>query len=192
MNYIKKVKDNVVSFSYNFLRVAFFTIMIAIVSFLFSFLSQIKKKEELADNKVYVKKYVVKKQYVFVKDTFSIKKFKDYLLSLNVKFPHIIYAQAKMETANFSSNLFKNHNNLFGMKPAMQRPKTYSYTTDSGFAGYKNWKQSVMDYVLLQVSYMKDLKTEDEYYKYLSKNYADTDYYAKKVKELSEEFFTKS
>ena len=42
---------------------------------------------------------------------FSPEKLRAYILELNIKFPHIVYAQARLETGNFKSQIFKtNHN----------------------------------------------------------------------------------
>lgn len=122
-------------------------------------------------------------------DSFSVQKLKTYLKTLNVKYPHIVFAQAKLESGNFTSDLFKKHLNMFGMRAAKQRPKTYTYVTKHNYAGYKTWKQSVMDYALFQASYMKHVKTEEEYYSYINQYYAEASYYGRKVKEMAEEYF---
>ena len=43
---------------------------------------------------------------------------------LNIKFPHVVLAQAKLETNNFHSGIFKENHNLFGMKEARIRIST--------------------------------------------------------------------
>src|SRR6187402_1570007 len=49
---------------------------------------------------------------------FSKKDLKEYLLQLNIKFPNIVLAQAELESGHFKSVMFKENNNLFGMKQA--------------------------------------------------------------------------
>lgn len=83
-------------------------------------------------------------------------------LSDLVEHPEIVYAQAILETGSFSSNIFKENNNLFGMKTPRVRPTT-AIGTHRGHAKYKSWQDSVRDYALWQ-----------EYYK--SKGYDITKY----------------
>lgn len=121
-------------------------------------------------------------------DKFSEDKLKQYLLDLNVKFPHIVFAQAKLESGNFQSNIFRENNNIFGMKVAKSRVTT-NVGTDNGHAKYENWRQSVLDYAFYQASFLSDLRTEDEYYNYLDKNYAEVPDYAKRVKSIANQFY---
>jgi len=44
-----------------------------------------------------------------------------YLKELNVKFPHIVLAQAIIESGTFTSKICKKNNNLFGMREARLR-----------------------------------------------------------------------
>jgi len=55
------------------------------------------------------------------KNKFSEDKFVSELKRLNVKFPHIVMAQAIAETGHYKSQVFKENNNLFGMKQATVR-----------------------------------------------------------------------
>ena len=114
---------------------------------------------------------------------FNEDKLKDYINSLNIKFPHIVIAQSKLESNNYTSTIFKANNNLFGMKEARIRPTT-NKGTNLGHAVFDNWKDSVLDYAFFQAAYMKEIKTEDEYYKYLGANYAEDTNYVKKVKQI--------
>jgi hypothetical protein len=121
-------------------------------------------------------------------DKFTEDKLKQYLLDLNVKFPHIVFAQAKLESGDFQSNIFRENNNIFGMKEAKSRVTT-NVGTDNGHAKYENWRQSVLDYAFYQASFLSDLKTEDEYYSYLNKNYAEVPDYANRVKSIANQFY---
>lgn len=114
-------------------------------------------------------------------DTFSVEKLETYLEELNLKYPDIVMAQAIIETGNFKSRIFKENNNLFGMKVAKIRP-----TTNDGeqheHAYYNTWRESVLDYALYQSRYLCSL-SKDEYIQYLS-NYAEDSSYTYKVKKL--------
>jgi hypothetical protein len=106
------------------------------------------------------------------KNEFSADKLKTALVDLNVKFPHIVYAQARLETGNFTSKIFKENNNLFGMREATVRPTT-NKGTENNHAYFDNWYDSVLDYAMYSASYLSDIKTEDEYLQYLKQNYAE-------------------
>lgn len=129
-------------------------------------------------------------QSIMEEDTFSEKALFDYLVQLNIKHPHIVLAQSKLETGNFTSLVFKENNNLFGMKEAKVRVTT-NMGTKNGHAVYDNWKNSVIDYALWQSSYLYHAKSEDVYYDYLSSNYAQDPNYIKKVKQISQKVKSK-
>lgn len=63
-----------------------------------------------------------------------------------------IVAQAKHETANFTSNLAVNHNNFFGMKVPTKREslRNGTYTAPNGeiFSTFESPEDSVQDFVL--------------------------------------------
>lgn len=63
----------------------------------------------------------------------------------------LILAQSKLETANFTSNVYRNNNNLFGMNVPTKRPflgERGSPSPEGGiYAKYKNDLTSVRDYV---------------------------------------------
>lgn len=116
-------------------------------------------------------------------DEFTTEKLHQYIKDLNIKFPDIVYAQACLETGQFSSEVFKNNRNLFGMKEAKVRPTT-NCGTDLGHAIYFTWRESVMDYALYQAAFLSDIRTEEEYYNYLSQFYAEDPSYVVKVKTI--------
>ena len=114
---------------------------------------------------------------------FSEDKLIDMLVSLNIKFPHIVLAQAKLESGNYSSKIFKENHNLFGMKEARVRIHT-SKGTQFNHAYYSHWRESVYDYAFYQCRYLSTLHTEDEYYTYLSKSYAEATNYVNILKSM--------
>ncbi len=111
--------------------------------------------------------------------TFSESRFKEYLLELNIQYPDLVFSQAKLETGNFQSNLFKQNSNLFGMRMATSRPTT-SNATENGYAFYNNWKESVQDYAMYQAKFLSGL-TRVQYIDYLGKNYSNDTNYIKKL-----------
>ena len=114
---------------------------------------------------------------------FSPAKLKSYLLELNIRFPHIIYAQAKLESGNFNSKIFKTNNNLFGLKEARKRPTT-AKGTEFNHAFYESWQESVVDYAFYSATYLNEIKSEAQYFEYLGKNYAEDPNYVNKLKQM--------
>lgn len=98
-----------------------------------------------------------------------------------------ITAQAVLETGNFTSNLYTEQHNLFGMKEPTQRITTALKVGDM-FAHYTNNINSVIDY-LLWVSYMgfqqKHLTDLDKFMLRLANsNYCPEQNYIKKIKQI--------
>lgn len=114
---------------------------------------------------------------------FSQDKLIDKLKELNVKFPWIILAQSIHETNNYTSKIFKECNNLFGMKEAKQRITT-SKGTENNHAYYHTWYESVLDYSFYQCRYLSNLNTEEQYFEYLRQSYAEDKDYISKVKNI--------
>jgi uncharacterized FlgJ-related protein len=114
---------------------------------------------------------------------FSEKKLRDQIYSLNFRFPHIVLAQAYLESGNFKSTIFIENNNLFGMKEAKVR-STVSKGTNRNHAFYEGWQESVIDYALYYSTYLSNLKTESEYYAYLQRRYAEDPHYVSRIKKI--------
>ena len=118
-------------------------------------------------------------------DKFSPEKFKTYLEELNVPHADIVYAQALLETGNFTSHIFKNNNNLFGMKVATIRPTT-NIGEENGHAVFKHWRQSVVDYALYSSCYLTKMSRQ-EYFDYLGSRYAENPNYVNLIKKILNE-----
>jgi len=114
---------------------------------------------------------------------FSSEKLVDKIKSLNFKFPHIVYAQTILETNNFKSKMFVENNNLFGMKEAKSRITT-AKGSQSNYAYYDNWCESLYDYALYSSNYLSSLNSKEDYLAYLSQNYAEDGSYINKLKEI--------
>ena len=106
----------------------------------------------------------------------------EYLVELKVPHPHIVLAQAKLETGNFTSTIFKENNNLFGMKRAYRRPST-AIATHRNHAKYHHWKDSVLDFALYK-AYVAQNRDEEQYMKLLASSYAEDPNYTKKVRRI--------
>lgn len=147
--------------------------------FVASLLSLAVKKEVTIPEE---EKLIVLKEY----NSFSEAKLVEKIASLNFKFPYIVLAQAKLESNNYKSFLFKQNNNLFGMKEPVTR-LNLATGTEHGYAVYTTWSESVMDYALYCATYLKDINTEREYYQYLAQYYAEDTSYVNKVKGIINE-----
>jgi hypothetical protein len=102
------------------------------------------------------------------------------LKDLNVRFPHIVVAQSRLETGGYRSRIFKENNNLFGMKQATVRVNTAS-GTQHNHAYYDTWRESVYDYAFYQTRYLTGAKTESEYLYVLGQSYAEDPNYVTKL-----------
>lgn len=102
------------------------------------------------------------------------------IVNLNIKHSDIVYAQAVLESRFFTSKLFINNNNMFGMKLARVRPTTAIDADENGYAIYNSWKECLIDYALYQSSYLRGL-SHDEYMKKLASSYAEDKDYINKL-----------
>lgn len=114
---------------------------------------------------------------------FSADKLIGMIKEMNFNCPYIVYAQAILETSNFQSRIFKENHNIFGMKQAVLRI-TKAKGTQYEHAYYKNWTESLDDYALYSATYLSSLKTESDYFEYLSQNYAIDSQYVTKLKKI--------
>jgi hypothetical protein len=114
---------------------------------------------------------------------FSEEKLIDKLKELNVKFPYIVFAQSKLETGNFTSKIFRENSNCFGMREAKQRITT-AKGTEHNHAYYASWGESVYDYAFYQCRYLSGINTEEQYFQYLGQSYAENPNYVSVLKDM--------
>lgn len=117
-------------------------------------------------------------------DAFKRDKLIKMLKDLNLKFPHIILAQSMLETSNWNSKIFRENNNLFGMKEATKRVST-AEGSQYNHAYYKHWRESVYDYAFYQARYLSNINSENEYFQYLSATYAEDPAYVNKLRKIT-------
>ena len=128
--------------------------------------------------------------------TSEIQKVKTYIIEQNVAFPNIALAQVIEETNWLKSNVYKDHNNAFGMMchkwgnecSCKDKNRSNSHGT---FCDYESVESSIRDYAEWQQkryqAYRRAKKqipiTEKEYLQFLEDvNYAPNQQYSKKVK----------
>lgn len=108
------------------------------------------------------------------------------LSRMNVKFPEVVKAQVKLETGHYSSKIYNENNNLFGMKKAYRRPSTCKGVR-YGHCYYDDWIDSVIDYVIYQRVFLSNVYTSDDYLKILGMSYAEDPKYANKLVSIMKE-----
>ena len=94
------------------------------------------------------------------------------LIYYDVKYPHIVYAQALIETGNFKSDLCLSDNNLFGL---------YNSSRNK-YHRFDHWTESVIAYKdFIQRRY----KPPEDYYEFLQRiGYAEDPNYISKLKKV--------
>jgi len=102
---------------------------------------------------------------------FSPENLRELLFLLDAPDPQVIYNQARLETANFTSNVFRRTNGCFCMHLPRVRPTTSNgyIIADNGsrVAKYDTWVDSVLD-LLLYFEYYEGLGYDtSDYYSFL-------------------------
>ncbi len=148
----------------NFYRILFGIIIgIFLISMSISFIYYSIKNKEYLESEVVVN--------LITNESFSKEKLIKEIRSSKFKFPDIIIAQAYIETSHFSSSVWEQNHNLFGMRLPLTR-LTLAIGDNLNHAVYKNWKDSVKDRLIYEALYLYKIKSKDEYYEFLDVNYA--------------------
>jgi len=105
------------------------------------------------------------------------------LKNCHIKYPHVVFAQAKLESSNFSSRIFRQNHNMFGMRKARQRITAAQSEKDT-YAYYRDWIDCVYDYAMYQGSVMCNINNEAEYFAKLGERYAEDSLYVPKLKQI--------
>jgi len=108
------------------------------------------------------------------------------ILNSGIKFPDVVFAQALIESAHFTSEVFKCENNLFGMKQPYVRETTSMSKGKTGYASYYDWTSSVEDYGFWQSFTLsrRDGISKKEYLNLLGRIYAEDPRYVIKIKRV--------
>mgnify|MGYP003664707631 len=131
-------------------------------------------------------KYITNTENVLIvedENEFNEERLIDEINKLNFRFPHIILAQARLESGNFSSKIFIENHNLFGMKEARVR-LNLAKGTQHGHAYYNSWEESITDYALWYSTYAYKCKSEKQLYKLLDKQYAEATNYVTSLQHI--------
>lgn len=162
-------------------RMSAFFILGLCVSLITGFIWTDKKQETQNQIITPEERIIILKEH----NSFTENKLIREIKGLNFRFPHIVLAQSKLETGNFKSGIFKENQNLFGMKEASVRINT-AKGTNRGHAYYDSWKESLYDYAFYCSTYLSKIKKEELYFQYLSDSYAEDPNYVKRLKSIIE------
>lgn len=122
-------------------------------------------------------------QKVRIKDTLAFQdSVLNFIFELRLEHPYIVYSQALIESKNFTSSIWKENNNMFGMKMPERRP-TVAIGISRGHSTYRSWRDCLIDYALFQSSYLRGL-TEEEYFMKVGSFYAEDKVYESKIREM--------
>ncbi|CAN5449070.1 hypothetical protein BH11BAC2_BH11BAC2_00520 [soil metagenome] len=134
---------------------------------------------------------------------FSEDELKKQLILEKVICPDEVFAQMKLESASFSSPLYKKTKNLMGMRYSFRRPTKASgiylpdqdtiiytdnqkevlkYAERNHYAVYDSWQDAVKDYQLWQEY---NFKMTDRYLNFLGEVYAEDLNYISKIKSIT-------
>jgi uncharacterized FlgJ-related protein len=124
-----------------------------------------------------------KYKYKQLPDIITEEKLLSYIKQLKIAHPKIVITQAKLESGNFKSSIFKSNRNIFGMRFPEKR-KTTAIGVNKNHSVYSSWRKSVEDYKIWQDTYAKKYKTKRQYLKYLALYAEDKNYVSKIQKNL--------
>lgn len=162
--------------------------VIAFVAYTFSLIAGITLITHTSDRQKVIQSITPEERMIVInqnKRPFSEDSLIILLKDLNVKFPHIVLAQSIVETGHWTSRIFKENHNLFGMKEAYVRVHT-AKGTQYNHAYYETWIESVYDYAFYQCRYLSSISAEEEYFQYLSRSYAEAPNYIQSLKNVIE------
>jgi uncharacterized FlgJ-related protein len=173
-NVFKNIKRNYIFY----IAFSLFIGFISIYLFKSIFIPDIPLREVKSLKDKYEQVLIAETQNDFTEERF-ISKIKE----LNIKHPHIAYAQAMLESGNFTSRIFRENNNMFGMKQARSRINL-AKSTQYGHAYFENWEECLLDFAFHRATYLSKLRTENDIYTYLGKYYAEDPGYIEKLKTM--------
>lgn len=105
-----------------------------------------------------------------------------FLYQMEAWFPELIVAQAKLESGNYTSNIFLNANNPFGMTVVSKR-ETTQIGEYHGFGAYNHWMDACVDRIHWDNDMFSKKPHREDYVAFLS-NYASDSLYIEKVMQI--------
>lgn len=186
--YIKSLQKKLKLVTWKFRWMSVFTILLLLASSIF----HTKLKNVAEDNKI-LKEQLYKDEtelalehsigYWFINKPEEINDsiLYAFLKGNNAWYPEILLKQAKIESGNYTSNVYMNTNNLYGMKKVGKRQTTQLNNTYNGYGCYNNWCLSVLDRMLWDIFMFKGEKPSREEYLKVMEIYAEDTLYIQKI-----------
>lgn len=121
--------------------------------------------------------------YFYEKVSTTNNSITELIISNNIRFKEVVLAQTLLETGCYTSKVYKENNNPFGMK---HNGRGYSKNTKNGHANYNSLSDAVKDYAEWQLKYCpKSISTNEEYLAWLDKwGYAEDPSYTTKLRNI--------
>ncbi len=131
------------------------------------------------------KDMVIKRMNYIENQEFKYDLFVEYLRYVGVRNINVVKSQALLETGFFTSQIFFENNNLFGMKKPFVR-NNLVVGVNRGHATFNHWTDSVKDYKLWY-NFMTRNNNYNNYYNFLAAmGYAEDGTYIQKLKQIEE------
>lgn len=122
------------------------------------------------------------------KESLDTLEYEEELLVLLKKYkiqnPLIVLAQAKLESGNFTSNLFLKYHNFVNMKIPGQRPTSGTNSPNHNYSEYEDLNHGVLDYAIWQSSYARNLNEEQYYSRLVELGFAEDTMYIHKLRPI--------
>lgn len=119
---------------------------------------------------------------IITNNSFSKENLIKEIQRLPFKYKDVVLSQCILESGNFKSPVFKQYNNLLGLREAKQR-LTLATGTHLNHATFTTWKECLLDRLIFEAKYMHDL-SRSEYLTYLDKVYAEAGGYSKVLEQI--------
>ena len=145
------------------------TVLAFAISFLlFISIFLIPSKKDVVTKKT-VKEVNMPKKHIKVNIPLQ-KRVLSFIKEVGIKYPDVVYAQALIESGHFKSKHFKEKNNIFGMRKAMQR-STLGSGNVGEFVSFRSIEEAIIDYKLYQMTFINKIHSKQEYLNRLCTRY---------------------
>ena len=139
--------------------------------------NNILKTQLLEDEQMLSLEYSIGYWFINEPETVNDSILYQFLVDNGAWYPEILLKQAKIESSNYTSNVFNNTCNLYGMKKVGKRQTTQLKSTYNGYGCYTNWCESVLDRMLWDIFMFGNNKPTKEEYLSAMNIYAEAENY---------------
>lgn len=187
--YIKSLKDNLkrIKILHGILAIASIALSVILIAISVKYSksekeNRILKEQLIKDEAELSLEYSIGYWFINTPEEVNDSILYQFLIDNNAWFPDILLKQAKIESANYTSDIYKNTNNLYGMRKVGKRQTTQLNNIYNGYGCYNNWCLSVLDRMLWDVFVFNGEKPSREKYLKAMSIYAEDKNYLTKLK----------